>query len=131
MDLAHIFPFFSYTNSMKSKTINANFIFISLKDNLLSIIFVFFLIGLVAFSRENLAASKEGLSLWAHAVVPSLLPFFIASELLSYTNIIDFFGIRLKKIMKPLFNVPGEGSFPLVMGIISGYPVRCKNCYKS
>lgn len=28
--------------------------------------------------------------------------------------------------MKPLFNVPGEGAFPLIMGIISGYPVGAK-----
>ena len=28
--------------------------------------------------------------------------------------------------MRPLFNVPGEGAFPLIMGIISGYPVGAK-----
>lgn len=111
---------------MKRKLIKPNFIFISLKDNMLSIIFALFLIGLVAFSRENLQACKDGINLWAQGVVPSLLPFFIACELLSYTNIIDILGIKLRKIMMPLFNVPGEGAFPLVMGIISGYPVGAK-----
>jgi len=28
--------------------------------------------------------------------------------------------------MKPLFNVPGEGSFALLMGTISGYPMGAK-----
>ena len=28
--------------------------------------------------------------------------------------------------MRPIFNVPGEGAFPLIMGIISGYPVGAK-----
>lgn len=28
--------------------------------------------------------------------------------------------------MRPLFNVPGEGAFALIMGIISGYPVGAK-----
>ena len=28
--------------------------------------------------------------------------------------------------MKPIFNVPGEGAFALVMGIISGYPIGAK-----
>ena len=102
------------------------FIFISLKDNLLNILFVFFLIGLVAFSRENMQACKDGLSLWMQSVVPSLLPFFISSELLSYTNVVDILGSKLKFIMRPLFNVPGEGAFPLVIGIISGYPVGAK-----
>ena len=115
---------------MKVRTAKTNFIFISLKDNILSIIFVLFLVGLIAFSKENLSASKEGLTLWMQGIVPSLLPFFIACELLTYTNIIDYLGIKLKRIMKPIFNVPGEGAFPLIMGIISGYPVRSKDCNK-
>jgi len=103
-----------------------NFIFINLKKNLLSILFVLFAIGLIAFSKDNLAASKDGIMLWANSVVPSLLPFFIACELLSQTNIIDILGVKLNRIMRPLFNVPGEGAFPLIMGIISGYPVGAK-----
>ena len=36
------------------------------------------------------------------------------------------FGKLLNKFMRPLFNVPGEGAFPFIMGIISGYPVGAK-----
>ena len=111
---------------MKRKSVKTNFIFINLKKNFLSILFVLFAIGLIAFSRDNLEASKNGLTLWVNSVVPSLLPFFIACELLSQTNIIDILGRKLNRIMKPLFNVPGEGAFPLIMGIISGYPVGAK-----
>jgi sporulation integral membrane protein YlbJ len=67
-----------------------------------------------------------GLSLWANSVVPVLFPFFVATELLSSTNIINILGKSFSKIMEPLFNVPGEGSFPLIMGIITGYPVGAK-----
>ena len=35
-------------------------------------------------------------------------------------------GSCLNCIMRPLFNVPGEGSFPFIMGIISGYPTGAK-----
>lgn len=28
--------------------------------------------------------------------------------------------------MKPLFNIPGEGAYAFIMGIISGYPVGAK-----
>ncbi len=110
---------------MKSRTVKTNFIFISLKDNGLTILFVLFAIGLVVFSRQNLEASKEGLSLWVTSVVPALLPFFIACELLSHTTIIDYLGKKLKFIMKPIFNVPGEGAFPLIMGIISRLSCWC------
>ena len=103
-----------------------NFIVFSIKKNVLSIIFILFTISLVIFSTSNLVATKNGLLLWANSVVPSLFPFFIATELLSYTNVISLLGSYLNFLMRPLFNVPGEGSFPFIMGIISGYPTGAK-----
>ena len=85
-----------------------------------------FTIFLLIFSNANLSSAKTGLALWANSVVPSLLPFFIATELLGYTNIISVLGKLLNKLMKPIFNVPGEGAFPFIMGIISGYPMGAK-----
>ena len=97
-----------------------------LRRNIISIIFVLFTIGLVIFSNSNLQAAKNGLDLWIKSVVPALLPFFIATELLSNTNIVPVLGRFLNKFMRPIFNVPGEGSFAFIMGIISGYPVGAK-----
>lgn len=104
---------------MIKRIFKINFIFIHLKKHLLTMLFVLFAIGLITFSRNNLQAAKDGLSLWVTSVIPALLPFFIACELLSYTDIIDILGKKLKFIMRPIFNVPGEGAFPLVMGVIS------------
>ena len=42
------------------------------------------------------------------------------------TNIVEIIGKKINKIMRPLFNVPGEGAFPLIIGIITGYPVGAK-----
>lgn len=104
----------------------SNFYIISLKRNILPITFLIFTLLLVVFSKTNLSSAKDGLLLWATAVVPSLLPFFIATELLSYTNIINFIGKVLNKFMRPIFNVPGEGAFAFIIGMISGYPVGAK-----
>lgn len=98
----------------------------SLKQHLLSFVFLLFTICLVFFSSSNIAAAKNGLSLWVNSVVPSLFPFFVATELLSHTSIIPFLGKKLTKLMRPLFHIPGEGSFALLMGILSGYPVGAK-----
>lgn len=42
------------------------------------------------------------------------------------TNFVNILGRFLNKIMKPLFNIRGEGSFGFIMGLISGYPVGAK-----
>ena len=81
---------------MIKKKVRINFIIFSLKEHFLSVIFVLFAVGLVAFSKDNLEASKEGLSLWVSSVVPALLPFFIACELLSHTEIIPYLGKKLR-----------------------------------
>lgn len=99
---------------------------LSLKRNIIPAFFCIFIIGLVVFSKSNLSAAKSGLLLWANNVVPSLLPFFIATELLGYTNVVSKVSKLLNPIMRPIFNVPGCGAYALIMGIISGYPIGAK-----
>ena len=106
--------------------VNTRFLFISVKKYILPTAFCLFTICLVIFSKSNLTAAKNGLVLWANNVVPSLLPFFIATELLGYTNVVNKLGKLLNPIMRPIFNVPGVGSYALLMGIISGYPTGAK-----
>ena len=103
-----------------------HFITIKLKTLFFPIMICFFIICLLLFSSSNISATKNGLSLWANSVLPSLLPFFIATELLSYTNVVYLIGNLFKRIMKPIFNVSGSGAFPFIMGIISGYPIGAK-----
>ena len=102
------------------------FVFVKLKDFILPFIFCLFIALLMLFSNTNILSSKAGLNLWANSIVPTLFPFFVATELLSHTFVVNFFGKTLKKIMRPMFNVPGEGAFAFIMGIISGYPVGAK-----
>ena len=101
-------------------------LFINLKKNIIPIIFILFTICLIIFSKSNILAVKKALNIWANSVVPSLFPFFIATELLNHTNMPRLIGNMFNKIMRPLFNVPGIGAYALFMGIISGYPVGAK-----
>lgn len=98
----------------------------SLKNKLYIIIFCSFILCLVLFSSSNLASAKEGLILWTNSVVPTLFPFFVATELLNHTNFIPMLGKYLNKFMRPVFKVPGEGAYAFLMGLISGYPVGAK-----
>ena len=99
---------------------------ISIKKYILPTIFILFTFSLIIFSSSNLLAAKNGLKLWGNNVVPALLPFFIATELLSYTDVSQKASILFSNLMRPLFNVPGNGAYAFVLGLISGYPVGAK-----
>ena len=103
-----------------------NFTVLKIKRNFLSLLFLFFTISILIFSKTNLPAIKSGLSLWANSVIPSLFPFFVATELLIHTNLFYKLGNYFNIFMKPLFNIRGEGALAFIMGIVSGYPVGAK-----
>lgn len=103
-----------------------NFVVISLRKNFFTILFLLFTVSLLCFSSSNFTAAQNGLALWATKVLPSLFPFFIATELLCRTNFISIMGKLLNKIMRPIFNVPGESATALILGTISGYPIGAK-----
>ncbi|MGE5632920.1 MAG: sporulation integral membrane protein YlbJ [Caulobacteraceae bacterium] len=91
-----------------------------------SVIICFIVAFIVAYPGEAFSASADGLMLWFNVVFPSLLPFFICVEILIGLGIIRLIGSAFKPVMKPVFNVPGEGSFGFFMSIASGYPVGAK-----
>ena len=103
-----------------------NFLVINIKKYILTIIISLFTISLIFFSDTNLLAAKNGLYLWANNVVPCLFPFFVATELFCKTNISFILGKMLNRIMRPVFNVPGESSIAIILGTLSGYPVGAK-----
>lgn len=83
----------------------SNVFVVKLRKNIIPIIILAFTLCLLIFSESNLPAVKNGLLLFANSVIPSLLPFFIATEMLMHTNIVNILGYLLNPIMKPLFNV--------------------------
>ncbi|MEN6313671.1 MAG: nucleoside recognition domain-containing protein, partial [Clostridiaceae bacterium] len=85
-----------------------------------------FILCLILLSDAAVKSALDGMRLWAGVVVPSLFPFFAAAEIMNSSGFIRASGLLLEPVMRPLFNVPGCGSFALVMGILSGYPVGAK-----
>lgn len=80
-------------------------------------------LSLVFFPDASLQAAKSGLNLFLTVVFPSLLPFFILSEVMLGLGVVHFIGILFEPLMRPLFNVPGEGAFAMSMGLAAGYPM--------
>ncbi len=83
-------------------------------------------LALIIYPEQSLEASVRGLNIWWEVVFPSLLPFFITAELLIGFGVVKFIGSLFEPIMRPLFNVPGSGSFAWSMGMASGYPSGAK-----
>ena len=80
-------------------------------------------ISLVIFPKDAFEAAVEGLKVFWEIVFPSLLPFFVLSEMLLGLGVVHFLGVLLEPLMRPLFNVPGVGAFALSMGLAAGYPM--------
>lgn len=97
-----------------------------LKTILLAISISLVAFGLIFFPKESLEASRRGLEMWWEVVFPSLLPFFIVSELLIGYGVVRFIGILLEPLMRPLFKVPGIGGVVWAMGMASGFPAGAK-----
>jgi len=91
---------------------------------------VFITVAMVQYPKEAFDSAIMGLNLWWNVVFPSLLPFFILSEILMGLGVVHFIGVLLEPLMRPLFNVPGIGAFAMSMGLASGYPmdavITCK-----
>ena len=68
-------------------------------------------------------AAHSAISLCLDAIIPSLFPFFICSNLLISLGAAKYLSRCFTPFTKSLFGVSGSGALPVVLGIISGYPV--------
>ena len=101
--------------------------FPDIQQNLSSLLWISlaicFVVGMVIQPKIVYEGSLSGLKAWWNIVFPSLLPFFIASEILMKLGLVRFMGVLLEPVMRPLFNVPGTGAFVMVIGFTSGFPI--------
>lgn len=79
--------------------------------------------AMIIYPESAFQASLRGLQVWWNIVFPALLPFFIASEVLTGLGVVHFVGVLLEPLMRPLFRVPGVGAFVVAVGLASGYPI--------
>jgi len=79
--------------------------------------------ALIVYSEEAFQAAVAGMKIFWEIVFPSLLPFFVLSEVMLALGVVHFLGVIFEPLMRPLFNVPGAGAFVMSMGLAAGYPM--------
>lgn len=78
---------------------------------------------LIVYADVAFSAAANGFKLFIEMVFPSLLPFFVLSDLLLGLGIVHGLGVLLEPLMRPVFNVPGSGAYAFSMGLAAGYPM--------
>nr|WP_122011633.1 nucleoside recognition domain-containing protein [Maliibacterium massiliense] len=90
--------------------------------------FLILLILFVCFPQQVMSACLQELMLWATAVVPSLLPFFICAGVITRLGVAEDMARVARPIMRPIFGAPGDGAYVMMLGMLSGYPMAAKLC---
>ena len=97
-----------------------------MKQIFFAIASIAFFFLMLCFPKETLAGASDGLLLWFQIVLPTLLPFFIFTNLLIHTNSIVYISHVCSPVLKRLFSVSANGSFAVLAGFLCGYPVGAK-----
>lgn len=80
------------------------------------------IILLTAYSAAAKAAASAALAVCGAALVPSLLPFYIAANLLLNIGLPSG-GKVISTVMRKIFRLPATAAGVLVLGLVGGYPV--------
>ena len=68
----------------------------------------------------------RGLTLCARAVIPSLFPFMVISELLVSSGAGEALGRLFSRMMRRIFGISGAGASALFLGSMCGFPVGAR-----
>ena len=83
-------------------------------------------VGMIMFPNVCMKEAEEGINLCITVIIPSLFAFIVCAKIIIKSGLAEKIGILTEPLMRPLFNVPGCGSFAFVLGILSGYPIGAK-----
>ncbi len=95
------------------------------KKFLIAAVFAFFLL-LLCFPQEALEGSSNGLLLWFHTVLPTLLPFIILTNFILKLDAVHILCRFAEPVCRRLFSIGTYGCYALITGLLCGYPMGAK-----
>ena len=96
------------------------------------VICILMIILLLIYAGPAGIAAKDAITLFLTSVLPSLLPFYIVSNLMLANPSAKKISKIFEPVMRRLFNVPGIGAGAFVLGTVCGFPsgaIACSDMY--
>ena len=98
--------------------------------NLLIIIILLFIFFEILFNKLIIINTvMESLNIWVKAIIPSLFPFFVISDLLITYNFIDYIPNKIKKYICRLLNISDSALSILILSMVSGFSSNGRNTH--
>lgn len=98
------------------------------KKTTIMVILIYLILNLIVLPGKSIAAVQNAVALCINTVIPSLFPFFVVSSLFISLGFASYLSRFLSGFIKPVFNVNGAGALPIILGLISGYPIGASSC---
>ena len=90
------------------------------------LLFLPLLLFLFFYPKESLQASCQGVDLWFHTVLPTLLPFIILSNILIRSGLILPLLSRFNPLWNRLLGLSSGGAYAWFLGVFCGYPMGAR-----
>ncbi len=81
---------------------------------------------LLIFPARTFFYACEGVNLWFHTVLPSLLPFLILTSLLLETGAARRIPARAERFFQMIFGLSSSGFYALFLGLLCGFPMGAR-----
>lgn len=88
--------------------------------------FVVTLICILTNPEEALHLAENGLSLWFHRMIPTLLPFMILSGTMVRSKTCEKLAKLLRPVLYPLFRVSDSCLYAILIGMLCGFPMGAR-----
>lgn len=98
----------------------------TLKNILILLFFLFIFFNLFIIANDITISIKNACNIWFGSLIPSMLPFYIISDLLVNYGFIDIISYLFKTPIKILFGLNGNASFVIFFSMLTGFPSSAK-----
>lgn len=94
--------------------------------NILTLGIALLLVYMFIHPQKALQASQQGLLLWFHTLLPTLLPFMILSNLVIRLGTAEKLLSPFAPLFRILFGLSPSGTYVYLLGLLCGYPMGAK-----